>query len=183
MLASIATSLKCPKTILKKKKKNPKNNLRPSNSDNKPWAYFRGELIFGGAYYWREFCVSKWVGLDNKNSLKHDENGLKQLKTANTNSLWVYILEDLLTEGYLRLRFGVLFSGGLIFRKFYGIHSTLSPLLKFPRCVPLKSALQYRYPIISESSRTEFVFFFFVQMAGGHPISVSKNRFSLPHIA
>ena len=30
---------------------------------------FSGELIFGGAYYWNEFCVSKWVGLDNKNSL------------------------------------------------------------------------------------------------------------------
>ena len=31
---------------------------------------FSGEPIFGGAYYWKEFCVSKWVGLDNKNSLK-----------------------------------------------------------------------------------------------------------------
>ena len=29
---------------------------------------FSGELIFGGAYYWREFYVSKWVGLDTKNS-------------------------------------------------------------------------------------------------------------------
>ena len=29
---------------------------------------FSGELIFGGAYYWRKFCVSKWFGLDNKNS-------------------------------------------------------------------------------------------------------------------
>ena len=29
---------------------------------------FSGELIFGWAYYWQEFCVSKWVGLDNKNS-------------------------------------------------------------------------------------------------------------------
>ena len=25
----------------------------------------------GGAYYWKEFCISKWVALDNKNSLKH----------------------------------------------------------------------------------------------------------------
>ena len=32
---------------------------------------FWGELIFGGAYYWKEFCGSKWVGLDNKNNLKH----------------------------------------------------------------------------------------------------------------
>ena len=31
---------------------------------------FSGELIFGGAYYWREFCVSKWVALDDRNSLK-----------------------------------------------------------------------------------------------------------------
>ena len=30
---------------------------------------FSGELIFGGAYYWKEFCVSKWVGLDNKTAL------------------------------------------------------------------------------------------------------------------
>ena len=29
---------------------------------------FSGELIFGGACYWKEFCVSKWVGLDSKNS-------------------------------------------------------------------------------------------------------------------
>ena len=30
---------------------------------------FFWELIFGGAYYWREFCISIWVGLDSKNSL------------------------------------------------------------------------------------------------------------------
>ena len=29
---------------------------------------FSGELIFGGAYYWKQFYVSKSVGLDNKNS-------------------------------------------------------------------------------------------------------------------
>ena len=28
-----------------------------------------GEPIFGGAYYRKKFCVSKWVGLDNINSL------------------------------------------------------------------------------------------------------------------
>ena len=42
----------------------------------KPWAdifsngfllgFCSGKLIFGGAYYWREFCISKWVGIDNK---------------------------------------------------------------------------------------------------------------------
>ena len=59
---------------------------------------FSGELIFGGAYYWKEFCASQWVGLDNK--------------TASTNSPWVYNWETLLSEGFLRLRFG---GGGLIF--------------------------------------------------------------------
>ena len=29
---------------------------------------FSGELIFGGAYGWRELFVSKWDGLDNKTS-------------------------------------------------------------------------------------------------------------------
>ena len=29
---------------------------------------FSGELIFGGACYRKEFCVSKWVWLANKNS-------------------------------------------------------------------------------------------------------------------
>ena len=40
---------------------------------------FSREVIFGGASYWRGFCVSKWIGLANKNSLKHYENSLKQL--------------------------------------------------------------------------------------------------------
>ena len=76
---------------------------------------FSGELNFGGAYYWKEFCVSKWVGLDNKNSVKHHENSLNQLKTASTYSPWAYIREGLLSEGYLGLRFGeALFFGGLI---------------------------------------------------------------------
>ena len=34
------------------------------NSENKPWACicskgFSARIIFGGAYYWRKFCVSK----------------------------------------------------------------------------------------------------------------------------
>ena len=40
---------------------------------------FLGELIFRWGYYWKEFRVSKQVVLDNKNSLKHSENSLKQL--------------------------------------------------------------------------------------------------------
>ena len=62
---------------------------------------FSGELILGGAYYWKEFCVSKWVGLDNK--------------TASTNSPWAYIWEGLLSEGFLRLRFGGLIFGRAFF--------------------------------------------------------------------
>ena len=50
---------------------------------------FLGELIFEGAYCWKEFSVSKWVGLDNK--------------TASSNSPWAYIWEGLFSEGFLRL--------------------------------------------------------------------------------
>ena len=81
---------------------------------------FSGELIFGGAYYWKEFCVSKRVWLDNRNSLKHYENSLKQLKTASTNSPWAYFREGLLLEGYLRLRFGGLIFGRAYFFFFWG---------------------------------------------------------------
>ena len=66
---------------------------------------FSGELIFGRAYYWKEFSVSKWVGLDNK--------------TADSNSPWAYIWEGLLSEGYLRLRFGGFIFGRLIFGRAY----------------------------------------------------------------
>ena len=74
---------------------------------------FYGELIFGGAYYWKEFCVSKWVGLDNKKAW----NITKRAKTASTNSPWAYIRKGLLSEGFLGLRFGGGFfflGGGLI---------------------------------------------------------------------
>ena len=33
--------------------------------------------------------------LGNKNGLKHDDNSLKQLKTANPNSQWAYIRKGL----------------------------------------------------------------------------------------
>ena len=43
------------------------------------------------------------------------QNGLDlTMKTASTNSPWAYIREGLLSEGYLRLRFG-----GLIFGRAY----------------------------------------------------------------
>ena len=67
---------------------------------------FLGELIFGGAYYWKELRVSKWVGLDDENSLKHHEN-----------SPWAYNYSGglIISGGYTRLRFGgLLFGQGLL---------------------------------------------------------------------
>ena len=66
---------------------------------------FSGTLIFRGAYYWKEFCVSKWVELDNK--------------TASINSPWAYIWEGLLSEGFLRLRFGELIFGRAYYYYYY----------------------------------------------------------------
>ena len=63
---------------------------------------FSWRLVFGGAYYRKEFCASEWVGLGNKYSFKHQDNSLKQLKTANPNrrnSLCACIREGLLSEG------------------------------------------------------------------------------------
>ena len=89
---------------------------------------FSGEFIFGGAFYWKEFSVSKWVGLVNKNSLKHVENRLKQLST---NSPWAYIWEGLLSEGFLRLRFEGLILGGLIF---WGGEGLIFGILRYIIC-------------------------------------------------
>ena len=68
--------------------------------------------MFEGAYYWKEFCISKWVRHDNKNSLKHYENSLKQL------SLIVHGL--IFGRAYYQKDFcicdlGGLFRGGLFF--------------------------------------------------------------------
>ena len=55
------------------------------------------------------------------------KNGLGlTIKTANSNSSWAYIWEGLLSEGYLRLKFGGLifrraFLGGGLLSEFYGI--------------------------------------------------------------
>ena len=66
---------------------------------------FSGELIFGGAYYWKEFCVLKWVWLDNKTP-------------STMNSPCAYIQEGLLSEGFLRVRFGGLIFGRAYYRNF-----------------------------------------------------------------
>ena len=102
------------------------------NSDNKPWAYlyiyyilfkalFCG-LIFVGSLFSEGLIIggnlhfnAKWAGLGNKNSLKHEDNSLKQLKTANTNSPWALLGRAYYRKDICISDFGSLFSGGLIF--------------------------------------------------------------------
>ena len=81
--------------------------------------YFRpGELTFGGAY-----CASKWFGVtNNKNSLKHKDNSLKQLQIANPKSPWAYIWEGLLSEEI----FATEPVGGLVFGRAYFWRGLLS---------------------------------------------------------
>ena len=85
---------------------------------------FSGKLIFGGAYYWKEIGVSKWVGLDNTNNLR-------QLTTANTDSLWANIREGLLSERFLHLRFGGLIFGRANFLFIYLFIYLLTYLLTY----------------------------------------------------
>ena len=66
---------------------------------------FSGELIFGGGYYWKEFCTSKWVWLDNKNSLKQPALTVPGLIFGRA-----YYQKD-----FCVLDLGGLFLGGLIF--------------------------------------------------------------------
>ena len=74
-------------------------------------SWFSVEPIFGGAYYWKQFCVSKLVGLETKNSLKHYKNSLKQLP------LTVHGL--IFRRAYYRKDFCVWDLGGLIFGRAY----------------------------------------------------------------
>ena len=48
-------------------------------------------------------------GLDNKNSLEHKDNSLKQLKTANPNSLWALFSGGRIIGGF--------FASGAYFRE------------------------------------------------------------------
>ena len=73
---------------------------------------FSGKPIFGGAYYWKDFCVSKWVALDNINSLIHQENSLKQL-IVSVHGL--YSGELIIGRIFVSEVWEGLFSGGLIF--------------------------------------------------------------------
>ena len=87
---------------------------------------FSGEFIFGGAYYWKEVCISKWVGLVNKNSLKHYENSQKQLALTGYGLKFerAYYRKDFASEilgSYFWL--GLFFGGeeGGLLSEFYGI--------------------------------------------------------------
>ena len=88
---------------------------------------FSGELIFGGAYYWKEVCVSKWVGLDNKNSLKHKDNSLEQL----TLTMGLYSGGLIIGVPFDSEILVALFLEGLIFRILRYLHALASTLFLF----------------------------------------------------
>ena len=74
------------------------------------WAYFRGNLFSEGIIIGRNFASQNGLGL----TIKLPKTLRKQPKTATTNRVWAYIRKGLLSEGFLRLRFG-----GLIFGRAY----------------------------------------------------------------
>ena len=63
------------------------------------WAYSRGRLFSDGLVIGRNFAFQNKLSL----TIKTTKN--TQI-TASINSSWAYIREDVLSEGYLRLRFG-----------------------------------------------------------------------------
>ena len=68
------------------------------------------ELIFGGAYLWREICVSKSIGLAL--SMEANLPYLRALsKYKHPGGL---VLGKCVTEGFLRYEFGGLYLEGLI---------------------------------------------------------------------
>ena len=75
---------------------------------------FSGRLIFRRGYH-RRFALQNRLDLIIKTALGTKTTAKKQLIKANPKSPWGYIREGLLTEGFLRLRFGGFFSGGLFF--------------------------------------------------------------------
>ena len=78
-----------------------------------PWAYVCSKVLFCWAYF-RGSLFSEGLIIGGNFAF---QNGLDvTIKTASTNSPWACIREGLLSEGYLRLRFG---GGGLIFGRAY----------------------------------------------------------------
>ena len=62
---------------------------------------FLGELIFGWAYFQKEFCISKLVGIDNK--------------TASTNSPQLIFRRAYFWEGLLSEFYGINFINFIYF--------------------------------------------------------------------
>ena len=72
-------------------------------------------LVFG-----RNYVFQNWLGLTIKTAKNTKDNSIKQLKTANSESPWTYILDGLLSEGYLHLRFeGLIFGRAYFFYFFF----------------------------------------------------------------
>ena len=78
------------------------------------------------------------------------DNRLKRIKPANPNynSPWAYILECLLSEGYLCLRFG---GGGGLLSKFYIVSEAIL-LSKCILTIRSYSGIPFLYPLISQIS-------------------------------
>ena len=104
------------------------------------WAYFRGNLFSEGLIIGRNFAFQNGLGLT--------------IKTASTNSPWVYIRDCLLSEGYLRLRFGGLIFGRAFFFFFEGGGAycrNFTVLRKYPKTTNPYSAWAYiREGLLSE---------------------------------
>ena len=80
---------------------------------------FLGGLTFGGAYYWREICVSKWLWIKNKtkqkeNQPKNTEETTFKLLQKLAATVPGPILEGLLSENFMCKRLE-----GLIFGIFW----------------------------------------------------------------
>ena len=116
---------------------------------------FWGELIFGGAYDWKEFCISKLVGLDNKNSLKDCRNSLKQL-TVTVHRL-------LLGRAYFFLLF---FLGGGLIRilQYYNNQTKLLASMK--------------HLWINECRFHDFSPSFLAETCSGNPLGVGKGQWN-----
>ena len=95
--------------------------------------FFSGQLIFGGAYYWKEFCVSKWVGLD-KNSLKQYKNSLKQPILTVHGPIFgrAYYRKDFASQ--------LLFGGGGYFREGLFVGGLVIGILRYI-IIPIKRVL------------------------------------------
>ena len=90
---------------------------------------FSGELMFGGACYWREFCISQWVVLDNKIALNTKVTVCKSLKHLTLTVHGLIFWEGLLS-GYLFRDLGAYLWRGLL-SEFYDIFaSVVSSLLR-----------------------------------------------------